>query len=324
MSLTVFNRYFMPMLSIASIVLVSLPQVNATRKEARAILPNQVGAIAKKTVVKIESSDGNFGSGVIIGRTERGTKNVYTVLTVAHVVNCPGCKYQVLTPVPIDNLGEKKRITIDLDMQNHFQKLPNVDLATVSFETDRTFAVGTLGNSEYADEGIPIYVAGYPKPGQALKRGAMQFTGGMISSRIEAEDRDPNNRNNGYEIAYTNITRAGMSGGPVYDAAGRIIAIHGQGDRNTQDVESGTKDDIVNDEKTGFNLGIPMQTFLTLQPQSVTIFGAKIDDSPIDYQLNDRSRTIGTPDRKFIERSRTRGRVAPLLDVTKLNIQFDD
>jgi serine protease Do len=224
----------------------------------------------------------------------------------------------VLTPVPIDNSGEKKRFNVEIDMQNHFQKLPNVDLATVSFETDRTFAIGTIGNSEYADQGSPIYVAGFPKAGQALKRG-MQFTGGMISSRVEAEDRDPSNRNNGYEIAYTNITRAGMSGGPVYDAAGRIIAIHGQGDRNTQDAESGAKDGTINDEKTGFNLGIPMQTFLTLQPQSITIFGAKIDDSPIDYQLTDRSLTIGTPDRKFMEKVRTRGQVSPLLDITKFD-----
>jgi serine protease Do len=323
-----FNRYLIPIVVVATTVMVVPPQVNAARQEARAILAREVGAIAKKTVVRIESSDGSFGSGVIIGRTESGTSNVYTVLTAGHVVKCAECKYQIVTPVPIDTTSEKKRIKIDLDMQNNLQKMPDVDLATVSFESNSTFAIGTIGNSEYADEGSPVYVAGFPKPGQAIKRIALQFTGGMISSRIEEGDRDPKNRNNGYDIAYTNITRAGMSGGPVFDAAGRIIAIHGQGDRNSQNAEAGEKDNaanpIMDDEKTGFNLGIPMQTYLKLQPQAVAVVGAKFDDSPLNYQVVDRSVTIGTPNRKFIQKVRTRGTASPLFDVTTVSEQTDD
>jgi serine protease Do len=322
------NRYLIPIFLVATTVMVVPPQVNAARQEARAILAREVGAIAKKTVVRIESSDGSFGSGVIIGRTESGTSNVYTVLTAGHVVKCADCKYQIVTPVPIDTASEKKRIKIDLDMQNNFQKMPDVDLATISFESNSTFAIGTIGNSEYADEGSPVYVAGFPKPGRAIVRIALQFTGGMISSRIEEGDRDPKNRNNGYDIAYTNITRAGMSGGPVFDAAGRIIAIHGQGDRNSQNAEAGEKDNAVNpvvdDEKTGFNLGIPMQTYLKLQPQAVAVVGAKFDDSPLNYQVTDRSVTIGTPNRKFIQKVRTRGTASPLFDVTTVSEQTDD
>jgi serine protease Do len=323
-----FNRYLIPIVVVATTVMVVPPQVNAARQEARAILAREVGAIAKKTVVRIESSDGSFGSGVIIGRTESGTSNVYTVLTAGHVVKCAECKYQIVTPVPIDTTSEKKRIKIDLDMQNNLQKMPDVDLATISFESNSTFAIGTIGNSEYADEGSPVYVAGFPKPGQAIKRIALQFTGGMISSRIEEGDRDPKNRNNGYDIAYTNITRAGMSGGPVFDAAGRVIAIHGQGDRNSQNAEAGEKDSSANpvadDEKTGFNLGIPMQTYLKLQPQAVAVVGAKFDDSPLNYQVVDRSVTIGTPSRKFIQKVRTRGTASPLFDVTTVSEQTDD
>jgi serine protease Do len=323
-----FNRYLIPIVLVATTVMVVPPQVNAARQEARAILAREVGAIAKKTVVRIESSDGSFGSGVIIGRTESGTSNVYTVLTAGHVVKCADCKYQIVTPVPIDTTSEKKRIKIDLDMQNNLQKMPDVDLATISFESNSTFAIGTIGNSEYADEGSPVYVAGFPKPGQAIKRIALQFTGGMISSRIEEGDRDPKNRNNGYDIAYTNITRAGMSGGPVFDAAGRVIAIHGQGDRNSQNAEAGEKDNtanpIMDDEKTGFNLGIPMQTYLKLQPQAVAVVGAKFDDSPLNYQVVDRSVTIGTPNRKFIQKVRTRGTTSPLFDVTRVSEQTED
>lgn len=321
------NRYLVPIFLVATTV-IAVPQVIAARQEARAILAREVGAIAKKTVVRIESSDGSFGSGVIIGRTESGTKNVYTVLTAGHVVKCGDCQYQIVTPVPIDNTSEKKRVKIDLDMRNNFQKMPDIDLATISFESNSTFAIGTIGNSEYADEGSPVYVAGFPKPGQAIKRIALQFTGGMISSRIEEGDRDPKVRNNGYDIAYTNITRAGMSGGPVFDAAGRIIAIHGQGDRNSQNAEAGTKDTeiaaVIDDEKTGFNLGIPMQTFLKLQPEASEVVGAKIDDSPLNYQLSDRTMTIGTPNRKFMQKVRTRGQSAQIFDVTTVSEQTDD
>lgn len=317
------NRYLVSIMTIVTIVAIAPPQVDAARREARAILAREVGAIAKKTVVRIEASDGSFGSGVIIGRTERGNKNVYTILTAAHVVKSLDRKYQLVTPIPLDT-GEKSRIKIDLEVQDTIAKLPNVDLATISFESSYTFAIGTIGNSEYADEGSPVYVAGFPKPGQAIKRIALQFTGGMISSRLDESDRDSKNRNNGYDLAYTNITRAGMSGGPVFDAAGRIVAIHGQGDRNSQSAGAATNDGVTNEEeKTGFNLGIPMQTFLSLQPQAMNAVGAKIDKSPLNYQLNDRSGTIGTPNRKFIHKIRTRGELSPLVDVTTVNEQSD-
>jgi serine protease Do len=319
----IFNRYLIPLCLTATTVLIAPYQVDAAL-EARAISDKQVAAIAKKTVVRIVSSDGEFGSGVIIGRVEKGYKNVYTILTAAHVVRTPN-NYRIVTPILTDNLGVKKRISINVDARRDIKKLPNIDLATVSFESNYTFAIGTIGNSEYADEGSPVYVAGFPKPGKAIKRIAFQFTGGMISSRLDEVDNDPKERNNGYDLAYTNITRAGMSGGPVFDAAGRIVAIHGQGDRNSQTPSEEATSGGAGEEKTGFNLGIPIQTFLTLQPQFSRNGGARIDRSPVNYKLSDNSRTIGTKHKKFIKKHRTRGDEPPLLDVTKVNEQtYDD
>jgi serine protease Do len=170
----------------------------------------------------------------------------------------------------------------------------------------------------------PVYVAGFPKPGKAIKRIALQFTGGMISSRLDEVDSDPQDRSNGYDMAYTNITRAGMSGGPVFDAAGRIVAIHGQGDRNSQTPGDEVSTALPGDEKTGFNLGIPIQTFLRFQPQASKLIGARIDKSPLNYQLSDRSFTIGTNNRKFTRKFRIRSDSPPLFDVTKVNEQSDD
>jgi serine protease Do len=320
----IFKRYLIPIGLTITTVLIAPIQVGAAKDEARAILAKDVGAIAKRTVVRIESSDGGFGSGVIIGRSERGTKNIYTVLTAAHVVKTPNIIYKIFTPVPLNSPIGRKRVTINLDTQRNIKVIPNVDLAVISFESSYTFAIGTIGNSEDADEGSPVYVAGFPKPSRAIRRIALQFTGGMVSSRLDESDSNPQDRNNGYDLAYTNITRVGMSGGPVFDAAGRIVAIHGQGDRNNQLPGEETTSGIATDEKTGFNLGIPIQNFLKFQPQASKIVGARIDKSPVNYQLSDRTLTIGTNNKKFTRKFRIRSDDPPLFDVTQVNEQTYD
>jgi serine protease Do len=316
----IFTRYLMPLSLIITTVMITPDRVDAFR-EARAVLAREVGAIAKKTVVRIESADGEFGSGVIIGRTENGSKNVYTILTAAHVVRA-NTNYRLITPVPLNQV-ERKRVTINLDTKKSIKILPNVDLAVISIESSYTFAIGTIGDSIYADEGSPVYVAGFPKPGKAIKRIALQFTGGMISSRLDDADQNPQEQINGYDLAYTNITRVGMSGGPVFDAAGRIVAIHGQGDRNNQAPGEEVSSGAASDEKTGFNLGIPIQTFFKLQPQARTIIGVRVDKSPVNYQLSDNSYMIGTNSKKFTRKFRTRATTAPIMDVTKVNEKYD-
>jgi serine protease Do len=320
-----FNRYLLPGCLIATTcttALVSAPPVFAA--EVRAVSAKQVGIIAKKTVVRIESSEGGFGSGVIIGRAEQGNKNVYTVLTAAHVVSKPDANYQLVSPVPLNSAAIKKRVKVPLNIKTGVTILPGVDLALITFSSEDTFAVGTIGNSGDADEGSPVYVAGFPQPGKAITRFALQFTGGMISSRLDG-DEDPGNKGgNGYDMAYTNVTRAGMSGGPVFDAAGRIVAIHGQGDRESQNPDEAAAGIVSTSQKTGFNLGIPIQTFLNLRPQARKSFGAKLDLSPLNYQLADNSVLIGTRNQKFVKKLRTRSASVPITDVTKVNEEIPE
>jgi serine protease Do len=261
---------------------------------------------------------------VIIGRAEQGNKNVYTVLTAAHVVSKPDANYQLVSPVPLNSAAIKKRVKVPLNIKTGVTILPGVDLALITFSSEDTFAVGTIGNSGDADEGSPVYVAGFPQPGKAITRFALQFTGGMISSRLDG-DEDPGNRGgNGYDMAYTNVTRAGMSGGPVFDAAGRIVAIHGQGDRESQNPDEAAAGVVSTSQKTGFNLGIPIQTFLNLRPQARKSFGAKLDLSPLNYQLADNSVLIGTRNQKFVKKLRTRSASVPITDVTKVNEEISE
>lgn len=321
-------RYLIPIVCTISTIVFTSSSVHSLRM-AKAILPTQVGQIAKKTTVRIESSIGDFGSGVIIGRKQQGDRNIYTVLTAAHVVNASDRSYKIISPIPLDSGTEKKRITIDIDSARDIKILPQVDLAVVSFESKNIFTIGTMGNSEYAEEGSPIYVAGFPLPGKASSRIALQFTGGMVSSRsddseTQATDRRSNDSNSGYDVTYTCVTRAGMSGGPVFDAAGRIIAIHGRGDRDNQNAAGNENTDSVSGEKTGFNLGIPIQTYLKLQNQASQKIGARLDLAPLNYELSDNSATIGTRSQKFNQRVRTRTNAPPILDITKVTERIAD
>jgi serine protease Do len=316
------NRTLISFCLASTITLVTVTQVTAA-PEVRAITSKKVGAIAKKTVVKIESSDGVFGSGVIIGRSEKGSENIYTILTAAHVVSsATATYYEITSPVPLNSAGNKTRVKIQINPKTGITMLPGVDLALLSFRSSNTFAIGTIGNSADVDEGTPIYVAGFPKPGNAITRFALQFTGGMISSRLD-EEGDSTGRN-GYDMAYTNVTRVGMSGGPVFDAAGRIVAIHGQGDRNNQNPDETVSGSVPTSEKTGFNLGIPIQLFLKLQPRASKIFGAKLNLSPLNYQLVDNSALIGTRNQRFIRRMRVRSSTIPVLDITKVDEEIAD
>jgi serine protease Do len=152
----------------------------------------------------------------------------------------------------------------------------------------------------------------------------LQFTGGMISSRLDGEEDPGNKGGNGYDMAYTNVTRAGMSGGPVFDAAGRIVAIHGKGDRESQNPDEAAAGIVSTSQKTGFNLGIPIQTFLNLRPKARNAFGAKLDLSPLNYQLADNSVLIGTRNQKFVKKLRTRSAAVPITDVTKVNEEIPE
>ncbi|QFS48754.1 serine protease [Nostoc sphaeroides CCNUC1] len=252
----------------------------------QALLPTNVANIAKSTVVRIEPSINSAGSGVIIGRYQERGKNVYVVLTAGHVVQHSDDEYKVVTPVPKEG---KKRLKIAISTQKDIQKLPGLDLAIVRFRSDRNFNVATVGNSDFTTEGAGVYIAGFPNPGEAIKRRVFQFTSSLISSRLDgevAEDEKEQAVDKGYALVYTSVTRAGMSGGPVFDVSGRLVGIHGRGDREETSRASKVTSERSQESgsqtvagKTGFNLGIPISTFLRIVPNAVSKLGISIDKS---------------------------------------------
>lgn len=281
------NRHLLPSCLLgAAMVMIASPLY------AIALQPVEVANIARATVVQIQPTINSPGSGVIIGRyRERGT-NVYVVLTAAHVVQYPDDQYQVITPPLLPKgagLQRKQRQKIAIYTERDIQQLPGVDLAIVRFRSDRIYQTATLGDSNYATEGAGVYIAGFPNPGKTIIKRIFQFTSSLVSARLDEDsvegEKELGVLEGGYAISYTNVTRAGMSGGPIFDVAGHLVGIHGKGDGDLiagmestpgvgQESAAGTR--VI---KSGFNLGIPIRTFLKVMRNNTQKLGIKFDSS---------------------------------------------
>jgi tetratricopeptide (TPR) repeat protein/S1-C subfamily serine protease len=224
----------------------------------------EIEAKAKLFTVRIDSSSGRNGSGVIVAKKGK----TYTVLTAEHVVcereaatqPCGAVDYRVATH---DGKGYGLN-------KSKFRAEIGVDLAVVEFESDADYPVATLANYPRSKSDY-VFVAGFPK----IARNAppqWMFSGGKLfdkeqglSSVIDSHITSSLDNSaglaktsfaGGYEMVYTSITYGGMSGGVVLDREGRVIGIHGlaEGESN---IDEGAI-------QLGNSLGIPINTFIGL------------------------------------------------------------
>ncbi len=167
-------------------------------------------------------------------------------MTAAHIV-C-GKNYHTC-----DRSAKYKIITTDTEYSTGFNSvkvLPDrIDLAIVKFSSDRIYPVAKLGNSSQLKIGMMAYVAGFPAPTQAIEKSLFIAHEGKIVAVASGTRRI---NKNGYGTIYNTQTLSGMSGGGVFNDRGELIAIHGQGDRDADG------------NKTGNNLGIPIDSFVRL------------------------------------------------------------
>ncbi|MBD6618927.1 tetratricopeptide repeat protein [Komarekiella sp. 'clone 1'] len=223
---------------------------------AIALSSTEVSKVAKAITVLIDNPSGS-GTGVIIQREG----DTYTVLTAKHVIETED-KYEIVTP-------DGQRYPLDYKT---VKKLPEVDLAVVQFTSNQSYTVAKIGNSDEAIEGATAYVAGFPKATAVISNSIYNFVAGQITANASKPLRD------GYALVYSNDTLPGMSGGPVLNDKGEVVGIHGMGDTMENFQISDQNPNII--IKTGFNLGVPINTFLRLSANTKTDVGVSPPATP--------------------------------------------
>ena len=129
--------------------------------------------------------------------------------------------------------------TETVDRNGGQDNVKGIDLAIISFTSSKNYAVASLGDASTVKIGDRVYISGWPDPeleqaqaGQSVRpvsRRQRRLAWGSVGAKLS-----PDARNQGYSIFYTDCTRAGMSGGPVFDKDGRLVGNHGLGSSNKQ------------------------------------------------------------------------------------------
>jgi tetratricopeptide (TPR) repeat protein/V8-like Glu-specific endopeptidase len=240
---------WVPGLMGASIALVSV-QPGAVAKT-----PTEVNRMAQAIAVRVDGGS-TGGSGTIVQKEG----DVYTVLTAAHVA-FDRASNKVITKTVTTPDDQKHQI-----VSGSIRRLSaNVDLAIVKFRSSNSYQVAELGDSNKLEGGMEIYVAGFPAPTPVITERIFVFRRGQVTANSTKVFKD------GYALLYENSTLPGMSGGPVLNEQGQLVAVHGRGDR-----------DQGNGEKTGFNAGIPIARFVDLaKGRGVSLATGSVPTAPV-------------------------------------------
>jgi tetratricopeptide (TPR) repeat protein len=219
---------------------------------AAAKSPVEIADTAKAITVLITQPNG-VGSGVIL--QQQG--DIYTVLTSAHVVK-KKASYSITT-------SDDRSYEV---ISSSIRSAPgSIDLAVLKFRSNIKYPTAKLGNCNVLKSGMDLYVSGFPGESRTITELVFVFREGKVSANSNKTFE------NGYSLVYSNNTLPGMSGGAVLNSNGELVAIHGRGDRDADN------------NKTGFNLGIPINRFATIATKMGIELGGQVESIPENTAL---------------------------------------
>jgi tetratricopeptide (TPR) repeat protein len=234
----------------SSLILGTVAALVTFAPAAAAKSPAEIEQMAK--AVSVEMITG-VGSGVIVHRQG----NLYTVITNRHVVcgsgSCDASRLPKIHRLRTAD-GQVHQIPKSAVQLLKDSAGKSLDLASVQFRSSRTYQVARVADPDSLKVDDAVYTAGFPE-GQGWLFGSGEAR--AVVNKCLLGDRG------GYTVIYDAETLPGMSGGGAFDKNGRLVAVHGQGDRYTENTQAEVeRSNIVKAEvnsKIGINRGIPVR-----------------------------------------------------------------